>query len=96
MYGERPFTLIMLEKVCEPISVVCVYDRIGCKILPAKLKWNGKVYMITKLGFHHKTKQGQTIQHIFSVSTDSMFFRLRLDTDTLYWYLEEVSDGLAS
>lgn len=86
----------MLEKINEPISVVSLYNRNGAVVLPAKVKWNGKVYRITKVGFHHKMKIGQTLQHIFSVTDGAMFFRLRLDTDTLHWFLEEVSDGLAS
>lgn len=86
----------MLEKINEPISVITLYERTGAIVQPAKIKWNGRIYRITKVGFHHKTKFGQTLQHIFSVTDGKMFFRLRLDTDSLHWFLEEVSDGLAS
>jgi len=86
----------MIEKINEPITVLSIYERLGARVMPAKIKWNGRVYKITKLGFHHKVKIGQTLNHIFSVTDGKMFFRLRLDTDTLHWFLEEVSDGLAS
>ena len=52
--------------------------------------------VITKLGFHHTVRVGRVLHHIFSVATESMFFRLNLDTETLSWTLEEVSDGLAA
>ena len=43
-----------------------------------------------------KVKQGKKLLHIFSVSNNSLAFRLELDTETLFWTLQEVSDGLAS
>ncbi len=65
-------------------------------MLPAKVKWQGRVYTITKLGFHHTMRVGRVLHHIFSVATDTLFFRLNLDTETLFWTLEELSDGLAT
>lgn len=63
--------------------------------MPYKLRWNGRDYFIKKLGYHHKIKEGKTLIHIFSVSADSLAFRLRFNSDTLSWILEEVLDGNA-
>lgn len=86
----------MLEKVNEKIDVITIYKRMGTRVMPYKLRWNGRDYLIKKLGYHHKIRLGANIHHIFSVSSDNLAFRLRLDTETMYWTLEEVSDGLAA
>ena len=80
----------------EKVSVVTVYDRVKGTVIPQKVKWQGRVYNITKVGYHHKVKQGKKLLHIFSVSTDSIAFRLSFDAENLHWLLEEVSDGFAS
>jgi hypothetical protein len=43
---------------------------------------------------HHTFKSGRILFHVFSVASKSLFFRLVLNTDTLFWRLEEISDGL--
>ncbi|KKR31465.1 MAG: hypothetical protein UT63_C0069G0003 [Candidatus Gottesmanbacteria bacterium GW2011_GWC2_39_8] len=85
----------MNETINEKISVVTVYDQVQGLVIPKKVKWQGRVYEITKIGYHHKVKEGNKLLHIFAVSNDSIAFRLRLDTDNLHWTLEEISDGLA-
>lgn len=86
----------MQEKVFEKVSVVSIYDRVKGTVLPVKIRWLGREYIITKLGYYHKRKEGRVILHTFSVSTDSMFFKLTCNSETLHWTLEEVSDGLAN
>lgn len=81
-------------KVDIPVSVIFVYDPNGSKISPLKVRWDGRVYSITKVGLHHQFREGRTLHHIFSVVSDETFFRLNLNTDNLSWRLEEVSDGL--
>ena len=86
----------MTEQINEKVSVVTVYNREKKTVLPWRLKWQGRVYTISTLGYHHTQRVGRVLHHIFSVATGSMFFRLNLDTETLSWTLEEVSDGLAA
>jgi hypothetical protein len=86
----------MLEHIHEKVDVIAIYKRIGVKVYPAKVRWNGKDYIIQKLGYTHREKIGGTVHHIFHVSSDSYYFRLRFDTFNLSWLLEEVSDGLAT
>ena len=86
---------IMQEKIQERVSVVAVYDR-EAGAMPRVIRWNGRLYQVTKLGYHHKVKQGQALQHIFSVATETLAFRLRHDTESLIWWLEEVSDGVTT
>lgn len=85
----------MIEKVSIPISVSLSFDSSKRIVFPKYLIWNGRLYPIAKLGLHHTYRQGRTLYHVFSVASRTLFFRLVLNTDTLHWRLEEVSDGLA-
>lgn len=82
----------MLEKIHERIDVITVYKRMGATVYPYKIRWNGREYKIKKIGYHHKVREGRTYSHIFSVTSDSLSFKLKFDTETLFWSLEEVSD----
>ncbi|MFH0864085.1 MAG: hypothetical protein V1858_03290 [Candidatus Gottesmanbacteria bacterium] len=86
----------MNEVINEKVSVVSIYDRATGLVKPFKIKWQGRIYKITTLGYHHKTKEGKKLLHIFSVCNETIAFRLKLDTENLHWTLEEVSDGFAS
>ena len=86
----------MIQKISAPVSVVLVFDHRQRKVTPKKIFWDGKVYEITKIGFHHTYRLGLTLYHVFSVETPTLCFRLVLDTDNLHWRLEEISDGLPS
>lgn len=86
----------MNTAVNEPVSVLMVFDKLKNSVMPKKIKWRGREYLITKLGYHHKIKIGNTLMHIFSVCTDSVAFKLQLNTDNLHWILEEVYDSSAA
>lgn len=86
----------MLETINEKVSVVAIYNRYKGEVTPWRIRWGNRTYTITKIGFHHTIHEGQHLYHIFSVTDGAMAFRLKCDTETLHWTLEEVSDGLAS
>jgi hypothetical protein len=86
----------MQEKINEKVSVIMLYDRNKGTVAPVRLKWQGRFYDIEKTGYHHILKKGNTLIHIFAVSTKTLFFRLSLDTSNLHWTLEEIADGLAN
>lgn len=83
----------VVQKISEPVSVSFAYDSVKKKVYPKWVVWNGRLYAVVKVGLHHKERIGRTLYHIFSVATKTVFFRLVLDTETLHWKLEEVSDG---
>lgn len=86
----------MIEKINQRIDVVTIYKSLGSTVVPYKIKWNGKVYYIKNIGYHHREKIGNVVYHIFSVSSNSLDFRLKHDPTNLSWILEEVSDGFAN
>jgi hypothetical protein len=83
----------MLQKLDTPISVVLVYNHKLRKTCPTMVVWEGRNYKIKKLGLHHTYYSGRTLFHVYSVASETIFFRLVLDTDTLNWRLTEISDG---
>jgi hypothetical protein len=72
----------------EPVTVGSVNGN------PKYVIWKGRNYTITKIGLHHHFREGNTLYHIFSVSTSALFLRLRLNTDDLTWRLEEIENGI--
>ncbi len=72
----------------EKVTVGMVND------IPKYMIWKGRSHTITKIGLHHHTKVGNTLYHIFSGISGTVFLRLRLNTDNLLWTLEEISDGV--
>lgn len=86
----------MQEHIQEDISVITVFDHTKRRVLPWRIKWNGRTYTITQIGLHYTLSEGNTLCHFFSVSDGSLCFRLKLNTRTLHWRLEEVSDGQPS
>lgn len=83
----------MIEKISVPVSVSLYFDHKKGLAYPTYLLWEGKPYKITKVGLQHKYNEGSTLFHIFSVVGEDLFFRLTLNTTTLHWRLEEISDG---
>jgi len=61
---------------------------------PKYVIWKGRNYTIIKVGLHHSFREGKILYHVFSVITDTLFLKLKLNTDNLLWKLEEISDGI--
>jgi len=83
----------MVEKIKEPVSVSLIFDHKRRKTLISKVLWNNKAYQTTKQGLHHTYKRGGTVMHVFSVTSDTISFKLTLDSSSLIWTLEETYDS---
>jgi len=83
----------MLEKINEKVDVITIFKCKGAELTIHKIRWHGREHKITQFGYHHVNKEGRYVYHYFSVCTDTLAFKLRLDTETLSWTLKEVSDG---
>lgn len=66
---------------------------VGMKDVPVWVSWRSRIYKITKIGLHHTQAQGDTLLHIFSVIADTVFMRIKLNTKSLIWTLEEVMES---
>lgn len=83
----------MIEQLHEKIDVVAVYNRLGKIVTIHKLKWQNRVYQITKQVYIYKRREGRNINHVFHVSNTTLHFKILFNTESLTWWLEEVSDG---
>ena len=83
----------MIIKINTPVTVNLLFNHKTRTVNPTALLWEGKKYLITKIGLHHTYRNGRTLLHVFSVETPTLFFRLVIDTDSLHWRVEEISDG---
>jgi len=81
-------------KINNPVSVISSYNHRLNSVSPRKIIWNGREYIITKTGLHHTYRQGRTLFHVFSVVGGNIFFRLVLNTDNLFWQLDEIDESL--
>lgn len=77
----------MIQKLSEGIEVLF-------RKQPLIIYWHNREYSVLKVGLHHSVRVGRVLHHIYSVTTCDLFFRLNLNTETLAWTLEELSDGL--
>jgi len=84
----------VIDKISAPISVGLTFDHTKRKVYPKWVVWEAKTYPIEKVGLHHTFRNGRTLYHVFSAASKTLFFRLVLNTDTLHWRLEEISDGM--
>ena len=90
----------MIQKIKAPISVITAFNHKNILSVPVIINWDGKTYKVKKVGFHHKYKIGNTLYHSYSVTCSSKnhkstFFKIILNTASLSWELEEISDGEA-
>lgn len=82
----------MREIINTPVSVMMDFNHYQKKIKPIQIQWNNRDYKIDKVGLHHYFYQGKKLFHVFGVSSGGNFFKLVLDTQNLFWKLEEVAD----
>lgn len=87
----------MIEAVNEKVEVITIY-RLRQKplVMPYKVRWQGRDYTVTEVGYHYSMRQGRKLLHKFHVATYTINLRLSFDTETLSWVLEAVCDGVSN
>jgi len=85
----------MIVKVKAPVSVISLYDHKKRHFRPSMVIWEGRLHKIVKIGYHHTFHSGKTLLHVFSAVSETVFFKLVFNTDSLSWEVEEISDGQA-
>lgn len=83
----------MGETIHETPSIIAVFDAQTKKFSPWRIKWRGRVYTVTEIGYHYTRESGSTLHHIFSVATNSLYFRLNFNSKTLAWTIEGILDN---
>jgi len=84
----KHFIIFMVhEKYHEQIRVFSLFD--GNKIKPYFFEWNGYRYEIDKIHNIHSGLDGIERFFFFAVSNKSDYFKLKLETKNLHWYIVE-------
>lgn len=86
----------MYEVINEKVDVVALFGRGFNDVRPFKLRWGGREFKITQVGYVHKVREGQKLIHVFSCSDGVNFFELRFDAHDLKWVLGRTWDGQAT
>lgn len=82
----------MNEAVFEKISVITVFNEEKGLVMPKKIRWRNRNYLISNLAYYHRVRQGRNIIHVFNVTDGNLDFRLSLNSENLHWTLEEIYD----
>jgi hypothetical protein len=85
--------IAMPEIIDESVSVDLLSNHIKRYAYPWVIHWRGARHMVTKVGLHNLVREGRTLYHLFHVTDGNVFFKLRLNTETLAWKLLEVDAG---
>lgn len=64
------------------------------KIEPYLFFWKNRAIKVDKINLTHTSRDGLTTFHHFSISSGSNFYRLKLDSKNLKWFLEEVEEDI--
>ena len=75
------------NKINEPVDVLV--DFAGTKVRPLVFKWGGRDYQIKSVNLVHMAREGRDKIYYFSVSDDANYFKLKYNTETMQWLLEE-------
>ena len=80
-------------KINERVKILSIYDPETGKTIPHRIKWHNVVHRISRVTYYHTERRGRELLHIFHLTDDELDFRVVLNSETLSWTLEEVSDG---
>jgi hypothetical protein len=88
----------MKEKINQEVNVIMYYSAKKRVFAPWRLSWKNREYELGPVDYKHSYMEGQERQHIFELCDidKTIWFRLRLDSSNLHFYLEATHDGLAS
>ena len=77
----------MYDNIHEPIEVDAAF--VPGKIIIKGFVWNSKNYEVQGIHLVSRARRGRDPVWLFSLSTENEAFKLRFDSATLQWFLEE-------
>ncbi len=82
----------MSQSLNVPLSVWLVFDHKTGATQIKKIRYESTVYADVKIAHRYRERMGRTLRHIYCVTSDSKYFKLALNTETLQWTVEEILD----
>lgn len=80
----------MYDKIHERITVKAIFEP-GKRPRIKSFIWQGSEHIITRITLVNQARRGRELVWLFHVTTETMAFKLRLDTDSMSWWVEEKS-----
>lgn len=77
----------MYDPVHEKIKVDAIFEN--GKVSVTRFKWKNKVYKVDQVTLVTKAYRGRDAVWLVYVTTLTAAYKLRFDTDTLNWWMEE-------
>lgn len=77
----------MYDPIHDKIEVSASFK--AGKIDVTSFTWHSKDYLVKDITLCVKARRGREVVWLLQVVTDTGAFKLRFDTDTLQWWLEE-------
>lgn len=81
----------------ESVDVIAKYyfnEKGKYIVAPIKIRWKHREYLVIKLGYQHKYRDGRVTVHIHEVvCQNDVWFRLKYNSESEHWTLEGVADG---
>lgn len=77
-------------EINEPVNVWVFFKQ--NLIQPFAFFWRNRQIKIDKINLVHTSKNGSNLFYHFSVSGGSNFYRLKFDSTSLKWFLEEIEE----
>jgi hypothetical protein len=83
----------MIKRVHEQVSIISSYDATTSLATPRRMRWNGRVYAITRVTSRYTQRSGRRLYHFFDGYAGRLQLTLKHDSESLGWTLEEMDDG---
>jgi hypothetical protein len=73
-------------------SVWFVCDHKTGAVEIRKIRYDGVDYRNIQIAHRYRERIGRTLRHIYCVTSDSKYFKLALNTESLEWTVEQIHD----
>lgn len=85
----------MFQSINEEVAINLVSTPSNRSVNPISVTWHDRDYAIQKIGLHYTFKKGNKLFHVFCCSSETVNFKLVLDTGSLICTLEEIYDEVS-
>ncbi len=73
-------------------SVWFVCDHKTGAVQIKKIQYDGVDYRHIQIAHRYRERMGRTLRHIYCVTSDSKYFKLAFNTESLEWTVEQIHD----
>jgi hypothetical protein len=80
---------VAYQKIHAPCEVVAMFVP-GKKPIIKRVVWAERIYEIVEVTIVTKAKKGAVTVWLINVASENAALKLRFDTDTLDWWVEEL------